>query len=251
MSRRFSLFFISIAFLLSLNGCAENKTVLKDKSLIHMRLGVSYFREGDTTSALRELLEAEKLNPNDPQVCNVLGLIYLKKKDYEKAISYFNTALEVKPDFSEVRNNLGALYLELRQWDNAIFEFKRALSDDLYRTPERAYSNIGWAYYKKGDIGKAIDNYKKALDISPDFVLARYNLGISYLSINKVDKAINALKMAIKQNPDYFDAHYQLGLIYFNLNKREEAKREFDKVISTAPPGETRDSAQTYLDLLK
>lgn len=250
MWRGLSIFFLFIMFFSGMNGCAGNNAASKDKSLLHVRLGVSYFREGDTTSALKELIEAEKLNPGDPQVYNVLGLIYLKRKDHNKAIHNFKRALELKPEYSEARNNLGALYLDLRQWDNAIFEFKKALNNELYSTPERAYSNIGWAYYKKGDIGKAIDNYKKALDITPDFVLARYNLGIGYLSVNKVEKAIKEFESALKQAPDYIDAHYQLGLIYFNLNRKEDAKEKFNSVISIAPPGETRDSAQRYLELL-
>jgi len=169
-----------IAFIFIFNGCIQDKAVLKETSMVHLRLGVSYFSEGNTTSALQELLKAKELSPDDPQVYNIIGLIYFKKKEHNKAIDNFKKALTLDLKFSEAHNNLGTVYMDLRQWDDAIFEFKEALSNDLYSTPERAYCNIGWAYYKQGDIGKAIDNYKNALKLSPDFVLAHYNLGISY-----------------------------------------------------------------------
>ncbi|KAF0121846.1 MAG: TPR repeat-containing protein [bacterium] len=213
-----------IAFIFIFNGCARDKTVLKETSTVHLRLGVSYFSEGDTTSALQELMKAKELNPDDPQV-------YLK--------------------FSEAHNNLGTVYMDLKQWDNAIFEFKEALSNDLYSTPERAYCNMGWAYYKHGDIGKAIGNYKKALELAPGFVLAHYNLGIGYFSINKVKEAIDELKLVIKLDPKFVDAHYQMGLAYLKLDRKAEAIEEFEEVAKTSPSGENRDSAKRYLDLLK
>jgi len=198
-----------IAFIFIFDGCAQDKTVLKERSMVHLRLGVSYFSEGDTTSALQELLKAKELNPDDPQVYNIIGLIYFRKNDHNKAIDNFKKALTLDLKFSEAHNNLGAVYMDLRQLDDAIFEFKEALSNDLYSTPERAYCNIGWAYYKQGDIGKAIDNYKKALELAPGFVLAHYNLGIGYFSVNKVKEAIDELKLAIKLEPKFVDAHYQ------------------------------------------
>ncbi len=44
--------------------------------------------------------------------------------------------------------------------------YKKALSNDLYGTPERAYCNTGWAYYKQGDIGKAIKERLPFLKLS-------------------------------------------------------------------------------------
>ena len=51
------LVILSLLFLMQ--GCAASQAN-KDKSMIHYQLGVSYLNEGDSTSALRELLEAEK-----------------------------------------------------------------------------------------------------------------------------------------------------------------------------------------------
>ena len=250
LKRLYALLFPVVCILI-LNGCSKDRGVLKERSMIHLRLGTSYFSGGDTASALKELQEAKKLSPDDPQIYNVIGLTYFKKRNYDKAIENLKMALQLDPKFSDGHNNLGTIYMDLKQWDDAIFEFRQALGNDLYATPERAYCNIGWAYYKQGDIGRAIGNYKRALEIAHNFVLAHYNLGIGYLSVNRVNEAIDAFKLAIKYNPDYVNAHYRLGLIYFKQGKKKEAKEEFDKVVSNSRPGETRDSAQRYLDLLK
>ena len=249
--KRLFVSLLPFLFLAILCGCAGNKEALKDKSQTLLRLGVSYFREGDTAAALKEFEEARKLTPKDPQIYNVLGVTYLKMGKHDKAMENLNRALELNPEFSEAHNNLGTVYLDMKQWDNAIEEFRKALGDDLYATPERAYCNIGWAFYKKGDIGQAIDNYKKAVEIVPAFVLAHYNLGIGYLSIGRLEKALEEFKLAVKHNPEYIDAHYQLGLVYFKLGKKEEAIEEFKKVIKIDPENEASSSAQRYVDLLK
>ncbi|MDY6854317.1 MAG: tetratricopeptide repeat protein [Thermodesulfobacteriota bacterium] len=241
---------ISVFFAHFINGCAEDKASLQQKSLLYLKLGVSHFRENDNTAALKELMKAKDLNPDDPQVYNVIGLVYLKKKDYSSAKENFNRALAINPSLSGVHNNLGTLYLELRQWEDAIGEFKKALSNPLYATPERALCNIGWAYYRMGDIGKAIESYNKALDISPDFYLAHYNLGIGYSSIDKVNEAIDEFRLSIHSNPEFADAHYQLGLIYFKMGRKDEARKRFKEVLRIAPRNETRKAAQRYLDIL-
>ncbi len=241
---------LSVFLTIFISGCAEDKASLRQKSLLYLKLGVSHFHENDNTSALKELMKAKELTPDDPQVYNVIGLVYLKKKDYKSAKENFDRALTIDPYLSEAHNNLGTLYLELRQWEDAIGEFKKALSNPLYATPERAFCNIGWAYYRMEDIGRAIENYNKALNVAPDYFLAHYNLGIGYLSINKLDEAIDEFRFAINSNPDFADAHYQLGLIYFNMDRKAEAREKFEEVVRIAPRGETRKASQRYLDIL-
>ena len=250
MLKRLGICLAPIVFAFFLNGCVEDRAAIKERSLLHLRLGASHLSEGNIPSALKELLEAKKINPDDPHIYSMLGLAYGGKKEYEKAIDNFRKALEINPELPEVHNNFGTLYLHLKRWDDAILEFRKAVNNDLYSTPERAYCNMGWAYYKKGDMGRAIQNYKKASEIDPEFILPYYNLGVGYLSIDKTDEAIAAFKLAVKLAPGYVDAHYRLGLVYFKLGMKEDAKREFEEVVTISPPGETRSSAKTYLDLL-
>ena len=42
-------------------------------------MGDSLLKEGKPTQALGELLKAQELDPDDPQIHNVLGVVYLEK----------------------------------------------------------------------------------------------------------------------------------------------------------------------------
>ena len=198
---------LSLLFLMQ--GCAASQAN-KDKSMIHYQLGVSYLNEGDSTSALRELLEAEKYSKDDPRLFNALGLSYRQKGEIDLSMQQFKKALLLDPKFSEARNNLGTIYLEKKMWENAIEEFTKACADLLYSTPEYSYTNMGWAYFKKGAPIKAIDSYKKAIEKNSRYPKAYHDLGLVYFSLDKTDSAINEYKTAIRLFPNYIYSHYHL-----------------------------------------
>jgi len=59
---RWRLFLFLLAGLSLLSGCAPDPKMVQ-KATFHLNLGTSYLQQGDPTSALRELYEAEKQNP--------------------------------------------------------------------------------------------------------------------------------------------------------------------------------------------
>ncbi len=235
--------------MLLLQGCASSQTN-KEQAVFHYRLGVSYLNEGDATSALKELMQAEILGRKDPQVANALGLAYYKKGELDLALQRFKRALELNPKFSEARNNLGIMYLEKKMWDDAIDELIKATGDILYPTPEYAYTNMGWAYFKKNDPIKAIESYQKAMEKNPRFAKAHHDLGLVYFSLDKVDDAISEYKTAVRYFPNYLDAHYNLGLSYLKLNKKGLAMDAFKEVVRIAPDSDMGRNAQNYIELL-
>ena len=72
------------------------------------------------------------------------------------------------------------------------------------------YFNLGNAYYKSSETGRAILNYERALRISPTFEDARYNLEIAQLKV--VDN--------VNLNQNFFIGRWVDGLIkLFNSNQ--------------------------------
>ena len=83
-----------IAVLFLLSGCAglgtgSSSNRDKGRADAFLRLGASYLRQGQTTPALRELLKAEQLDPDNPEIQNHLGLTYMAKKRYPLAVERF------------------------------------------------------------------------------------------------------------------------------------------------------------------
>jgi Tfp pilus assembly protein PilF len=52
--------------------------------------------------------------------------------------------------------------------------------DMLYRSPEKAWGNLGWAYLEAGQADKAIPALKRAIAAQPLFCVGHYRLGLAY-----------------------------------------------------------------------
>lgn len=210
---------------------------LKDQAKIdtHFQLGISSLQEGDVTEALRQLLQAEQLEKEDPEIHNALGLAYLGKEKYEKAIEHFQIAVELKPDYPEAYNNMGVAYLRLYRWEKAIEACRRAADNLLYRTPERAYLNIGWAYYNMNDYKQAINFYNRALSKLPNWCMARYNLSLAQMKLSQYDEAIHNLGLAVDKCPVYRDAYEAMGDAYKVRGQFGKAKEYYLKCHSLGP----------------
>ncbi len=231
-------------------GCGPDQREIQRAS-VHHGLGYNYLQQGDPTAALREFLEAEKLNPKDAQIQYALGLALNAKGRYLEALEHYKQASLLDPKYTEVHNAMGATYLEIGKWDDAIQQFNLVLKDILYLTPFYVLNNLGWAYYKKGDLPQAIENYRRALGMKPDFGLAHYNLGLAYRDNKQTDQAIAAFSRATSLAPNFLDAHFQLAKLYFDVGRKKEAQKSFEEVIRLAPQSETARLSQQYLDLLK
>jgi tetratricopeptide (TPR) repeat protein len=240
-----------IVFLIS--ACGSSLSLKKEEdAVIHFRLGRVHFNEGNYTTALEELTKAVELAPNNPEYRHLLGLTYFKgKRMYNEAIVHFKEAVKQKPNFSEAHMNLGAVYLELKSWDMAIPHFEATLEDIFYRTPEGAYNNLGWAYYNKGEFQKALENYKKAVEINPRFAMAFNNMGMTYDRAENAEKAVSAFKTAIGLVPDFLEAHYNLGLVLARQKDKEGALKAFERVIEIAPGSEKARSARQFIELIR
>jgi type IV pilus assembly protein PilF len=247
---RFRSFLLLAVSLGLLAGCATSEQA-KQKASLHFRLGSEYIHRGDATSALREFLEAERLNPDDASVQFGLGSALNAKGRFHEGLLHYRKALEIDPKFTEAHNALGSTYLELGQWDNAIKEFEITLKDILYLTPFFVENNLGWAYYKKGDFPRAIEHYRRALSMKPDFGLAYYNLGLAYKDNKQTEDAIAAMRSAISLVPNLLDAHLQLGILSFNSGVRDQARKSFEEVVRLSPQSDSARLAHQYLDFLK
>jgi len=195
----------------------------KKRASASRNLAEAYLGEGNTSLAMRELLKAQKLNPEDAIIYNDFGLVYMAKENYEMAEQSFKKALELKPDYAVARNNLGSVYLALKQWDKAIPVLKEVTGDVLYATPHFPLANLGWAYFNKGDYKSAETYLKKALDLEPDFTIAQMHLGRVYLATGRLNQAREMFETIAESNPKNPALLYEMGKTYRLLGDYDNA----------------------------
>jgi type IV pilus assembly protein PilF len=225
-----------------------------ERARVHKDVGTAYIESGQYNAALKELLQAEKHTPNEAQIHYYLGIAYYGKGMNDNATQEFRKAIDLKKDYSEAHNYLGTIYLNAGQWDMAIESFNRALENNVYDTPALALYNMGWAYYKKRDYATALNKYAEAIRREPNTILLpmiEKNMGLMNFEQGRLDEAIQHFKDALKIAPDFAESRYWLGECYLKQQRTDEARAAFQAVVKSSPESRFGVLAQTKLIELK
>ena len=228
-------------------GCTS-KNVEKQKQIYraekYRELGELLLNEKKYTSALKEFLKEEALNPDDYFLQDDLGLAYYYKGEPDLAIARFKKALALKDDYSPARNNLGNAYAQKGDWDKAIEQYKRVTTDILYGTPQYPLLNLGNAYYEKKDYPLSEKYFLEALDIQNDFPAALYGLGKTYMAMGRVTEAITRIEKAAQLAPDIARVHFELGKAYAMNRQYKKAYDAYQSVVKLDPGSSLADQSR-------
>jgi type IV pilus assembly protein PilF len=226
--------------LLALLSCAPTITA-KDRSSARIRydIAIASLNQGDLRGALRELLGVVQQDPNLPQARNALGLVYHSMGRLSDSLEQYQKAVELDPHFSEAHNNLGVLLLDMARYGDAIESFKKALSDILYATPYWAEGNMGWAYFKNGNVELALQHLRNAVATNPKFCRGYGWLAEIELAQKEPSQAVAYCKrfekhcladpaIAANVTPEFVrEMQYHLGRAYVALGDRDAARQSF------------------------
>lgn len=205
MHLRHIVIFILFVFVTACASTNSSDTVDKaDKATAHFKIGYSYYTEGKFQQAYIEFQKALEINPKDKEALNAIGVVQLLQfEDFPKAIEYFQRALKVDNNFSEARNNLAFAYERTGKTEEAIASYEKALTNPMWRNPEKAYNSLGRIYYRAGQYDKAIDSLTSALRRVNDYFPAFYRLALCYNAKGHYGDAATALMRAIELDPRY------------------------------------------------
>ena len=112
-------------------------------------------------------VKASEFAPKDPDVWTVLGVLYNLSRQYDMAEQAFVKACALDPKNYSLHNKLGATQANSSQQDGA---------------------------------QKAIQNYRRALELKPNYVRSWANMGISYANQTKYSAAAKYYLKALSLN---------------------------------------------------
>ena len=129
------------------------------------------------------------------------------------------------------------------EWmDKAMDRFRKAL--EIYPSYGDAYSQLGLAYFRKNDFNNALTNYAKALEYKPNDAQTYSNMGIIYFNQGNLAKAREVYEKAVQLHPRFVDARRNLGSVYAQTKQFDKAIEQFNEALKYAP-----DNATLYLYL--
>ncbi len=144
-----------------------------DKSNVEWLTGEAevLYEMGELDDALLYYDQLYEVNRDDIAVNLGFLRIYINKKNYEKAKPFLDFLKEKHSDIYDLNVLAGLYYQENDDHEEARYYFEKAIEIDSSRA--FPYYQLGLLLVQKGDFGKACDNWKKALLLSPDEELAK------------------------------------------------------------------------------
>lgn len=225
----------------------------RDQADISLKKGIAFIQAEQYIGALKELLEAEKNAPDDPEIHYYLGIAYLGRGLKDLAMEQFQKAVSLKEDYSEAHNYIGVMQMDAGDWQKAIESFDRALKNYVYTTPAFALYNSGLAYYNLKNYDMALSRYRQALNqdgVAASRSQIEKSIGLVYIQKSDYVRAKEHLEKAVSLNPSLFDAHFYLGEIYLKIHDKANAKKSFQQVMKLVPQSPMGQKSRDYLQSL-
>ena len=155
----------------------------------------------------------------------------------DAALAKYNEALkfaEAEGD-PDVFFNMGIAYKAKGDLDKASAEYKRAL--ELAPEYSEAHNNLGNLLKDQKKFAEAILHFESSIKIFPDNPSTYNNLGTVYAMKGDVNKAAVYFAKAVRIQPTYFDARQNLGNAYMLQGRLDAAEKELSEAVKMAKGG--------------
>ena len=127
----------------------------------------------------------------------------------------------------------------------AVENYRHAL--DLAPDWVDAHINLGVALYQMGRADEARAEFLSAVELDPLNGISRYNLGCVLEEQGQIDEAIDHLRRAARALPAHADVHFNLALAYEKRGERHLAREQWQLYLRHAPTGAWADQARAHL----
>ncbi len=184
-------------------------------------MATSYEALGDYSQAIivyQRLLEGDD---SKPAVLQRLIQLLIQQRRFDEALEQLNLAADSGMGGQDTMRKIGLIHLELDQYDEAIIVFNDILVKDETAHHIRLY--LAMAYEEKGDLEKALSEFKKITHDSPAYAEAVGHVAFILKEQGQVDAAVKHLKDAIAVEPNKIDYYLNLSALYESLGKTDIA----------------------------
>lgn len=183
---------------------------------INPRFGEAFFKLGYAYYQMRDFDTSigyyKKANINSMTIAN-LALAYYMKGDYAEALKLLKQALQMDPDNATARNNMP---LVTNAFNNKLNSMQSSESTD----PDH-YFNLGNLYVEQQNYAEALINFRKSVELKPDYVGALINVGNCYYMLQDYDKAVATFQEVLQLSPNNQMANKNLSHLYGLMGNTE------------------------------
>jgi len=209
-------------------------------------IGKRAFEERDFFRAEKLLREALGGGANYPDIHYILGLIYHQWGKLHQAIEYFEKSIELNPAYTEALLSLSITLNDMGRYEEAKAAYQRASASvsppgehtrgSLFRGKiANLHAELGGLYIALGQNEDAIQEYRKALSVAPEFPDLRVRLAVALREAGRAEEGLAEVEHVLESRPGEVSALIQQGILLYLLGKKENARRAWEESLFRDP----------------
>jgi tetratricopeptide (TPR) repeat protein len=188
---------------------------MEDQLTAHLDRGWDLAQRGDAAGAVECAKRALEIDPQSPEVHNLMGFASALEGDADDALEHYRQAIALDETYFEAMLNAAEVMIApLADYDAAIAQIEEAL--DYAETDEEIADCILLkvdALMAKADYDEA----KRAMKMLPEGPFGTpsylFLIGRTWYELGQLDKAAPFIEQAAKADPNSADTQYYLGLV--------------------------------------
>ncbi len=169
-----------------------------------------------------------------PIVITALGICAYRQVSYwNNSTTLFSHAVEATQNNHVAHCNLAKDLRNHGKTALAIEHFKKAFQ--IAPNYPDTVNGLGCALYDQGDLNEAIVYFQKAIQVKPGTPYARNNLGFALQKQGKLNEAVAYFTQAVQIKPDFAEARYNLANALVLQGRFDEALDQFHAAVRLKP----------------
>lgn len=201
----------------------EENIVVAEQTIgqVKFNQGVAAWEAKNFKNAYDAFDSALKFLPGDTTLTYYSGLAAIQNEDFPNAVAKYKELLPNK-EFSQhkvIAIDLSKLYLSMQDTANAIIAAQEAVN--LYPEDNDAVIQNIELNLIAGNETKIISDIKEQVAKSPDNKNLHYYLGIAYSEAGEIENALQSYKKAIEIDPNYLEANTNTAVTIMNSIRDE------------------------------
>jgi len=181
-----------------------------DLAEAYANLAQIYSDHGRKDEALEMAHRALELGSGKAEMHYVMGKVLDRCGERDQALASYRTAAYLDSQFVLAYIGAGSIMLARSKVDSAILLATKAIAIESPYRPY-AYDMRGTAYFLKGNIAQAKQDYLRAIEVDSRYLPARLNLAKVYLNEGKRKEATQELEAVLAIDPDNAEARSLLS----------------------------------------
>ncbi len=197
----------------------------------YFNMAVALERRNDLNGAITFYKYAIHLRPQWAGAHDALGVLLARQGDLSAAQSEFEAAIKIQPDLASAHFHLGSTLWLQHQHSQALAELQKAVSLNPSSAEAHYYLEIAESQQGQSALNKAGGN-----SVAANIASSR---GENDFLNGNLDAAIQEFRSAIQTSPDFVRAHYGLAWALRARGNLTEARGEFAKAHQLDPSLQT------------